>query len=62
MAYIHAIKKVLEEEGISWHLLQSDIENIVPVYDVGGVKQHIGAQSNRTVICALRRFNEFING
>ena len=60
-SYIHAIKKVLEEEGLSWHSLQSDIENIVPIYDVGGTKQHIGAKSNCTVINALKRFREFVN-
>ena len=61
-SYIHAIKKVLEEEGLSWHSLQNDIENIVPIYDVGGSKQHIGAKSKCTVINALKRFNEFVNG
>ena len=61
-SYTHAIGKVLEEEGISWHTLKSDIENIIPVYDVGGSKQHIGALSNCTVINALKRFNEFVNG
>ena len=60
-SYIHAIKKVLEEEGLSWHTLQSDIETIVPVYDIGGTKQHIGAKSNCTVINALKRFREFVN-
>ena len=61
-SYIHAIKKVLEEEGLSWYALQNDIENIVPIYDIGGLKQHIGAKSNHTVINALKRFNEFVNG
>ena len=60
-SYIHAIKKVLEEEGLSWYALQNDIKNIVPIYDIGGVKQHIGAHSNYTVINALKRFAEFVN-
>ena len=60
-SYTNAIKKVLEEEGLSWHTLPSDIENIVPVYDIGGAKQHIGAKSNYTVINALKRFREFVN-
>ena len=59
-SYIHAIKKVLEEEGLSWHTLQRDIDNIVPIYDIGGAKQHIGAKSNCTVINALKRFREFV--
>ena len=60
-SYIHAIKKVLEEEGLFWHTLQRDIKNIVPIYDIGGTKQHIGAKSNCTVINALKRFREFVN-
>jgi hypothetical protein len=60
-SYIHAIKKVIEEEGLSWHSLQHDIENIVSIYDVGGSKQHIGAKSNCTLINALKRFREFVN-
>jgi hypothetical protein len=60
-SYIHAIKKVLEEEGLSWNSLQSNIDNIVPVYDIGGYKQHIGAKSNCTVINALKRFKELVN-
>ena len=60
-SYTHAIKKVLREEGLSWHTLQRDIENIVPIYDIGGAKQHIGAKSNCTVINALKRFREFVN-
>jgi hypothetical protein len=60
-SYINAIKKVLEEEGMSWHSLQSDIVNIIPIYDIGGTKQHIGSKSNYTVINALKRFSEFVN-
>lgn len=60
-SYTNAIKKVLEEENISWSALQNDIDHIVPIYDVGGAKQHIGAKSNCTVINALKRFNEFVN-
>ena len=60
-SYIHAIKKVLKEEGLSWYALQNDIEKIVPVYDIGGAKQHIGAKSKYTVINALKRFQEFVN-
>ena len=60
-SYTHAIKKVLEEEGLSWNSLQSNIDNIVPIYDIGGSKQHIGALSNCTVINALKRFKEFVN-
>lgn len=61
-AYVHAIKKVMEEEGLSWYALQDDIVNIVGIYNVGGEKEHIGAKSKCTVINALKRFREFVNG
>ena len=60
-SYIRAIKKVLEEEGLSWCSLQSNIDNIVSLYDIGGAKQHLGAKSKCTVINALKRFQEFVN-
>ena len=60
-SYLHAIKLVLEEEGLSWYGLRDDIENIVAVYDVAGPKSHLGAKSNHTVINALKRFKEFVN-
>ena len=60
-SYIHAIKKVLEEEGLSWYTLQNNIDSIVSIYDIGGAKQHIGAHSNYTVINALKRFQEFVS-
>ena len=60
-AYTRAIKRVLREEGLSWHTLQSDIDNIIPIYDIGGIKHHIGEDSNDTVIDSLKRFREFVN-
>ena len=60
-SYTNAIR-VLEEEELNWHSLQNNIDNIVPIYDIGGVKQRIGAKSNSTVINALKRFREFVNG
>ena len=59
-AYTRAIKRVLREEGLSWHTLQSDIDNIIPIYDIGGIKHHIGEDSNDTVIDSLKRFREFV--
>jgi hypothetical protein len=61
-SYSHAVKKVLEEEGISWGALKNDIKNIVALYDAGGKKEHIGLKSNKTVINSLKRFDEFVNG
>ena len=60
-AYTRAIKRVLREEGLSWHTLQSSIDNIIPIYDIGGSKQYIGEDSNDTVIDSLKRFREFVN-
>lgn len=61
-SYVNAIKRVLLEEGMSWFELQNNIDAIIPLYDVWGVKAHIGAASNFTVINALRRFDEMVNG
>lgn len=60
-AYVRSIKKVLKEEGHSWHTLQREIDNIIPVYDVGGAKQCLGDESKRTVIDSLKRYQEFVN-
>ena len=61
-SYISAIENdVLDEEHISWDMLKSNIESILPIYDVGGKKEHIGTKSKYTVINALRRFAEFVN-
>ena len=61
-SYISAIENdVLDEEHISWDMLKSNIDSILPIYDVGGKKEHIGAKSKYTVINALKRFAEFVN-
>lgn len=60
--YVDSIRKqVLTEEGISWDGLKNNIGRIISSYDVGGAKEHIGARSNNTVICALRCFRDFVN-
>ena len=60
-SYCHAVDKVAQEEGMSWDTLKDHIAAIVPVYDVGGRKELIGAKSNSTVINALKRFLEFVD-
>lgn len=61
-SYSGAIARhVLEEEHMTWESLQYNIGDIVKKYDVGGSKEHIGIKSNKTVINALKRFNEFVN-
>lgn len=61
-SYIGAIERhVLEEEHFTWEMLQNEIDSVVEKYDVGGAKEHVGAKSNKTVINALKRFQEFVN-
>lgn len=60
-AYVKAVDSVLEKEGISWSTLKNNIDDIVKKYDVGGEEEVFGNKSNKTVINALKRFNEFVN-
>ena len=59
-AYSRAVEKVIENEGITWADLESNISNIIAKYDVGGVCEDFGNKSNKTVINALKRFGEFV--
>ena len=58
-AYAKAVESVLDEEGLTWNGLKDNIATIVKKYDVGGEKEAFGCKSNKTVINALRRFEEF---
>lgn len=60
-AYIKAVDSVLSEEAISWSILKANISDIVKKYDEGGEKEAFGCKSNKTVINALKRFEEFVN-
>ena len=60
-SYINAIEKhVLDDEHITWDTLKANIGSIVKKYDVGGLKESIGAISNSTVIDALKCFARFV--
>ena len=59
-SYLNAVESIRIEEGMSWDTLKSNVSSIVPQYDVGGVKELIGAKSNKTYINALKRFAEFL--
>ena len=59
-AYVNAVESIRVDEGISWDTLKTNISSIVPQYDVGGVKELIGAKSNKTYINALKRFADFV--
>lgn len=60
-AYVKAVDSVLENEGISWGTLKNNIDDIVKKYDEGGEETAFGNKSNKTVINALKRFEEFVN-
>lgn len=59
--YLKAIRYVCDEEKISLFGLKENIKTIVSKYDVGGEKEKLGAKSHKTVINALKRFEEFLN-
>ena len=59
-SYLNAVESIRVDEGISWYTLKTNVSSIVPQYDVGGVKELIGAKSNKTYINALKRFAEFL--
>jgi len=58
--YAKGVDAICQREGLSWDALASKISTIVKIYDIGGKKQHIGERSHKTVINALRRFEEFV--
>jgi hypothetical protein len=60
-SYVNAVESVLEEEGLSWDALKANISATVSKYDVGGEKEVFGAKSNRTVISALKCFENYVN-
>lgn len=59
-SYAKAAESVIKEEGVTWLDLESNIDDIVDKYDVGGAREDFGAKSNKTVINALKRFKEFV--
>lgn len=58
--YIKAIRNVCDEEGINLIELKENISSIILKYDIGGEKETIGAKSHKTVINALKRFEDFL--
>ena len=53
-------KHILKRENLDWNTLPDHINEIVFLYDVGGVHQDIGQIGHCTVINALKRFREFV--
>ena len=60
-SYVNSVKSVMSEEGLDWSSMVKQISSIASVYDIGGAKEEIGDRGNRTVINALRRFEDFVN-
>lgn len=58
--YCRRIDAVARNEGLSWEEMVARIDDILPQYDNGGSKQHLGVKSHRSVINALKRFSEFV--
>lgn len=59
--YAKRIDYVCAWEKIDWETLKRTIDQIVPQYDSGGIKEQYGNKSHRAVINALRRFQECVH-
>lgn len=57
--YQGRIKRLCKQEKISLETLVVNIENILPIYEVGE-KYDYGNRSHTSVKQALRRFNKFL--
>lgn len=60
-SYVTSVKAVMNDEGLDWTSLAKQISSIASLYDIGGAKEEIGDRGKRTVINALRRFEDFVN-
>jgi len=58
--YAKRIARVCDEENITWAMLARSIVTTVAKYDLGGAKEEAGSQSNKAVINALKRYQDFI--
>lgn len=59
-SYVGWVKVVMENEKIiSWKKLFTEIDIFCVKYETGGEAENFGRYGNRTVINALKRFNEF---
>ena len=58
--YVGAVKRVLQAEGMTWDAAAEQIGALVTTYGVGGEKEEEGNKGHKTVINALKRFQEFV--
>ena len=59
-SYCRGIDIVATNECLTWEALADQINDILPQYDSGGIKQYIGDESNKTIINALKQFSKFL--
>lgn len=59
-SYIKSVYKVCEWEHLSLGSLANQIETIICMYDIGGDKEDLGNKSHKTVINALKQFQNFL--
>ena len=57
--YVRAVESVLQEEHLTWSTLKSQIATMVALYGEGGAKEELGNRQHKTIINALKRFEEF---
>lgn len=58
--YVWAVNRVLQAEHLTWDVTAEEVGSLVTMYDVGGEKEEEGAKGHKTVINALKRFQEFV--
>ena len=58
--YQYRIKRVCKKENISLDMLVENINNLLPQYELSGMKAEYGKTSHESVKQALRRFNKFL--
>jgi hypothetical protein len=58
--YVRRVDRVSKEEGLTWAELARRMDIVFPLYDIGGAKEAIGRKSNRSVLNALKRYQEFM--
>ena len=57
--YIKRIDAVCAWENTDWLTLARNIGSVLPEYEEGGVKEHLGRKSHNAVRSALRCFAKF---
>jgi len=58
--YSKRVEQICDMENTDWHGLAAKITSILPEYEEGGSKAHLGAKSHNAVRSALRCFKQFV--